>query len=230
MSRYSPPIALSMALLISLTACSKKAEQPSEPAPSEAATATQTTSPAAATEQASEQEREKQAELAKKQGQLDYATMEDGYINDPKAQWASSAKASSTFGDDKGEPSASRLATNIIGKVDGKTWTNNSQDIGFDWVEVGFEKPVHATEVRFVLPDGRAAAAVSKVELIEPNGTAHVIWSGVSDTQTDKRGPRTWFVRQFDATPYQVSAVKLTIANNLDSNYKELDAVQIVGN
>ena len=115
-------------------------------------------------------------------------------------------------------------------KVDGKTWTNNSQDIGFDWVEVGFEKPVHATEVRFVLPDGRAAAAVSKVELIEPNGTAHVIWSGVSDTQTDKRGPRTWFVRQFDATPYQVSAVKLTIANNLESNYKELDAVQIVGN
>lgn len=229
MSRYSPSIALSMALLMALTACSKKSEEHSEPAPSEPSTAAQPSSPAVATE-AAEEDRKKQAEQAKKQGQLDYATMEDGYINDPKAQWAASAKASSTFGQDRGEPSGSNLATNIVGKVDGKTWTNNSQNIGFDWVEVGFEKPVHATEVRFVLPDGRAAAAVSKVELMEPNGTAHMIWSGVSDTQTDKRGPRTWFVRQFDATPYQVSAVKLTIANNLDSNYKELDAVQIVGN
>ncbi len=229
MSRYSPSIALSMALLMALTACSKKAEEHSEPAPSEPSTAAQPSSPAVATE-ASEDDRKKQAELTKKQGQLDYATMEDGYINDPKAQWAASAKASSTFGQDKGEPNGSNLATNIVGKVDGKTWTNNSQDIGFDWVEVGFEKPVQATEVRFVFRDGRDVAAASKVELIEPNGTAHVIWSGVSDAQSDTRGPRTWFVRKFDATPYQVSAVKLTLANNMASDYKELDAVQIVGN
>ncbi len=229
MSRCLPPAALSVAVLIALSACSKKTEEHSETAPSEVSATSQQATPTQ-TAEAAAQTNEKQAELAKKQSQLDFATMEDGYINDSKAQWASSAKASSTFGDDKGEPSSPSLPINIIGKVDGKTWTNNNQSIGFDWLEVGFEKPVNATEVRFVFPNGKSASAVTKLELIEPNGTMHVVWSGISDTHSEERGPRTWFVRKFDTTPYLVSAVKLTIANNLANGYKELDAVQIVGN
>ena len=230
MPRRSSHIVLSMALLALLAACGKKPETDQAAAgPAATASGTDTSTNTTANAATAEDEAAKQADLARKQAQLDYATMEDGYINDPNAQWASSAKASSTFGDQKGEPSEVSQVKNVTGKVDGNTWTNNNQTIGFDWVQVGFDKPVNATELRFVFPGGKAVQAVSKVELIEADGTAHVVWSGVSDVQPDQRGDRTWFVRKFDATPYKAAGAKLTIANNLESGYKELDAVQIVG-
>ena len=219
---------LSMALLVALSACSKKPAEETAPAPSPKVSTESAASGAAA--QDDEKQQAAKEELAKKQAQLDYATMEDTYINDPKAQWASSAKASSTFGDDRGEPNPSNLAKNVIGKADGKTWTNNNQDIGFDWVEVGFDKPVHATEVRFVLSNRDATKSVSKVELIEANGTKHEVWSGISDVEPESRGNRTWFVKKLEATPYQVVGAKLSLANSMASGYKEVDAAQIVGN
>lgn len=227
MSYQTSITVLSMALLVALSACSKKPAEEATPAPSAEVNTESTASEAVAQEDAEKQAAKE--ELAKKRAQLDYATMEDTYINDPKALWANSAKASSTFGDDHGEPSESSQAKNVIGKTDGKTWTNNNQEIGFDWVEVGFEKPVHATEVRFVLPDQNAAKSVSKVELIEANGTKHEVWSGVSDIEPDSRGNRTWFVKQFETTPYQVVGAKLSFANNMAKGYKEVDAAQIVG-
>jgi hypothetical protein len=229
MSPYSRYTFLSMALLIAaLSACSKKPAEETAETPT-AEVATENTAPAADPSQEDADKQAAKEELAKKQAQLDYATMEDTYINDPKAQWASSAKASSTFGEEQESSSDVNKATNVIGKTDGKTWSNNNQEIGFDWVEVGFEKPVHATEVRFVLPDQNAAKSVSKVELIEANGTKHEVWSGVSDIEPDSRGNRTWFVKQFEATPYQVVGAKLSFANNMASGYKEVDAAQIVG-
>ena len=81
--------------------------------------------------------------------------------------------------------------------------------------------------VRVVVNDN-AAASITRVELIDAAGTAHPAWSGISDVKQDERGPRTWFVRTFDATPYPVRAVKLTFANNVASGYKEVDAVQLV--
>jgi len=45
----------------------------------------------------------------------------------------------------------------------------------------------------------------------------------------DERGSRTWFVRSFEKTAYKVKAVKLTIANSVARGYKEVDAVQLVG-
>lgn len=156
--------------------------------------------------------------------------MEDTYINDPKAQWANAAKASSTFGDEDGKtPASSNAPENMIGKVDGETWTNNHQDIGFDWMELGYEKPVSATEVRLVIHQGAGAEAISKVELQDTEGKWNTVWSGISDVKRDSRGNRTWFVKTFPKTTYQVKAVKYTIANNLFNNYKVIDAVQLVG-
>lgn len=169
-------------------------------------------------------------ERAKKEAALQYATMEDQYMNDPHAQWASSASASSTFGDDNGrKPSDVNMASNVVGAVDGRTWTNNHQDIGFDWLQVGFDKPVSATEVRVVFAAGEGAEAVNKVEVQDAQGQWVTVWSGLSDVKVDKRGPRTWFVRKFDKTSSPTKAVKITIANNVQSGYKVVDAVQLVG-
>ena len=160
---------------------------------------------------------------------LDYATMEDTYINDPRAQWASAAKASSEFGQAQGSVNDVSKAKNIVGPVDGNAWTNDSQNIGFDWVEASFAKPVHATEIRVVFTAGQGVEAVSKLEVQDMDGHWTTVWSGLSDTKTDARGNRTWFVRTFDKTTAPVKTVKMTIANNVQSGYKVVDAIQLVG-
>jgi hypothetical protein len=206
----------------------KKAENKTPDTTSDSAKVEQTTTVATETKPAELTEAQK--ELAEKQKLMDYATMEDTYMNDPKAQWASTATASSTFGDEDGKtPSDSNLAKNVTGKVDGETWNNNNQDIGFDWIELGYEKPVAATEVRLVMPNGNAPESISKVELQDTEGKWNTVWSGISDTKNDDRGRRTWFVKTFPKTAYQVKAVKYTLANNLIHGYKQVDAAQLVG-
>ena len=170
------------------------------------------------------------AERSRKRAQLEYANLEAGFIGDSTAQWAATVRASTSFGEKDGQPldsTSSNAPQNVRGAPDGRSWTNNNQSIGTDWLEAGFAKPVSATEVRIVTTDG--APAFSKLELIDVGGVSHVVWSGVNEDAPEQRGPRTWFVRRFDATPYQVRAAKVTIANALKSGYKEIDAVQLVG-
>ena len=213
MKKSGALILITCCLLFS--ACGKKKESLAQNTPTPAATTQDTASPPADSSQ-------DDAERARKQGLLDYATMEDLYINDPHAQWASSATASSTYGGNE--------AVNATGPVDGKEWTNGQLDIGVDWLQLEFAKPVRATEVRVVFGDGGLGAeAVSKVELEDVDGRWVTVWSGLSDTKIDSRGARTWFVRKFDKTQGLTKGVKVTIANNVQSGYKNVDAVQLVG-
>jgi hypothetical protein len=219
-----------IAVSLAMTACGKKSEPAEADASAPAATEESSTAsspssePAPAAEPSADDE-----ERAQKQALLDYATLEDQYMSDAKAQWAASAKASSEFGDEDGNPSDSSRAVNVVGAVDGKTWTNNKQDIGMDWLEATFAKPVAATEVRVVFTNGDGVEAVNKVELQDTQGNWNTVWSGLSDVKQDDRGSRTWFVRKFEKTAYQAKAVKVTIANNVQRGYKVVDAVQLVG-
>ena len=220
-------IAILMSTLI-LTACQKKDKQ--EEAPVAAAPAPVTAPAPAAPSPAAAQPTEQQEEMAKKQALLDYGTMEDKYLNDPKGQWATAAKASTTFGDDDGKtPSEVNVAKNVVGPSDDRDWTNNNQDKGFDWLELGYAKPVNATEVRVIIPGGEGVEAVNKVELQDTDGKWNTIWTGISEVKQDRRGNRTWFVRTFDKTAYKVKGVKITIANNVQRGYKRVDAVQLIG-
>lgn len=226
--------ALVLLSCVVLASCKAKDEPAAAPAESVAATTSAPTTAPAATPAASADPADStdaQRETAKKQGLMDYASMEDRYINDATAQWAASAVASSTFGDEDGkEPAASNLAANVVGPVDDKSWSNNKQDIGFDWLEATFAKPVSATEVRVVFAGGDGVEAVSKIELQDTAGKWNTVWSGLSDVKRDGRGRRTWFVRTFAPTTYKVKAMKVTIANNVERGYKVVDAVQLVGN
>ena len=173
---------------------------------------------------------DEQRELEEKKKLMDYAMMEDKYINDPRGQWASGTKASSTFGDEgKSGPSDSNLPRQAQGKVDGDTWTNNHQDIGFDWLETSYDKAVSANEVRVVFENGRGVEAISKIELQDPSGNWVTVWTGISDQKHDRRGSRTWFVRNFEKTAFKTKAVRVSLANNLERGYKTIDAVQLVG-
>ncbi|GAB1597024.1 hypothetical protein [Lysobacter claricitrinus] len=217
----------SLIALAALAGCKKHdAEAPADTTAAQAPAPAATTTPAPAAPSAPAD-----GEKSEAQAKLDYATMEDGYINDANAQWAIAAKASSSFGDAGKQPPDSHDSNTpwqATGAVNGDEWTNDNQDIGFDWLQLDYERPVSATAVRAVL-DENAVKSITKVELIGVDGAAHTVWSGVSDTGRDERGSRTWFVRTFDATPYPVKSVKLTFANNVSSGYKTVDAVQLVG-
>jgi hypothetical protein len=217
-----------LCLTVLLGACSKKpavpAPEPSAAAPAPAPVPTSTPAPVA---EPAAQDTEK----AKLQAKLDYSAMEDGYLNDAKAQWAVAAKASSSYGEKPEAPPEpdKSLAHRTTSKPDGNAWSQLSQDVGFDWIQADFANPVQATELRAVFLDDEAVKSITKVELISTDGKPNTVWSGLSDQVQDARGARTWFVRKFDKTPYQVKAVKLTFANNVATGYKEVDAVQLVG-
>ena len=216
-------IATALLLAVGVTGCKKHDEATAEAAAPVAAPAS-SPEPATPAPDAAEPADDAKAKLA-------YATMENDYISDANAQWATSATASSSFGDaadkpaDSHDPSTPWQAT---GAVNGDSWTNNQQDIGFDWLQLDYAKPVSATEVRAVL-DENGVKSITRVELIGADGAAHTVWSGTSDVAKDERGSRTWFVRRFDATPYPVKSVKLTFANAVASGYMNVDAVQLVG-
>lgn len=213
-----------------LLACQKKTEDASVTANANAAPAPTVAETAKPVASASAEPSEAQREMEEKKQLMDYATMEDSYLNDPQGQWANAAKASSVFGDDsKSGPSDSNLASNAKGSVDGESWTNNRQDIGFDWLETSYEKPVSAKEVRIVFENGRGVEAINKVELQDSAGNWSTLWSGISDQKRDARGSRTWFVRKVEKSAGKTKAVRVTLANNLERGYKVIDAVQLVG-
>jgi hypothetical protein len=208
---------------MALAGCGRKQEAADTAAPPEASASAQ---PAPAQAAAPAEPTAEEKERAKKQAQLDFGTMEDQYLNDPRAQWAASAKASSSYGE---EATTSYGPDKAAGKVDDKYWSSKNTSLGMDWVEAGYEKPVSATEVRVVFPGGTGVEAVTKIELIDTAGTLQTVWSGISEVKADDRGERTWFVRKFGATPYKAKGVKITIANNLSPGEKHIDAVQLVG-
>lgn len=227
--KYHATVAALM-LAASLSACHKK-EKVEEPAPAAAPAATP--APAAATPAPAADPATltpEQQKMAEKKALLDYGVMEDKYINDPRAQWATDAKASSVFGDENGrKPADSNMPARATGPADGNQWTNNNIDKGFDWLELAYATPVNATEVRVVIGAGQGVEAINKVELQDTDDKWHTVWEGLNDVKRDQRGNRTWFVRTFDKTAYKAKGVKLTYANNVQHDYKVVDAVQLVG-
>ncbi len=229
-SRY----ALILAPLL-LVACSKKVETAPAQAvvvPVEApAPATVAVAPAAAPAAVDpENMTDEQRATAKRQAALDFATTEDKYMNDPLAQWATAATGSGSYtSSGSTTPHESYVPAKMIGPVDGKYWENKDDDIGFEWVQLEYAKPVNATEVRLVVNAGTGVEALNKVELQDTEGKWYTVWTGLSDIEPDRRGPRTWFVKTFPKTAYKVKAVKYTVANNVHTGNKDFDAAQLVG-
>jgi hypothetical protein len=207
-----------------LAACKKTPETAPEAAPVVvAAVPAPAPAPVAAPAAEPAEQTPEQRELAHKKELMDYAVMEDGYMNDARAQWAEKAVASSTYSE------TNYPAQFATGKLDNKYWQNANAEIGFDNIELSFAKPVSATEVRVVLPTGDGVQAISKIELQDTGGAWNTAWSGISDVKRDQRGDRTWFVRKFDKTAYKAKSVRVTFANNLEHVHKDVDAVQLVG-
>lgn len=199
------------------------APAPAPAAATGAATATAANGPLQIPQLNTDNMSDEQKEMAKRQAKLDYSNMEDGYINDANAQWASAATATSEYG------GSSYTPANATGKVDGKSFATKGSDVGFDSLEVSFEKPVNATQLRVAISDGYGMEGITKVELQDTDGKWNTVWSGVHMVKTDKRGARTWYVQPIEKTTYKAKAARITKSNAITTDRLYIDAVQLVG-
>jgi hypothetical protein len=105
-------------------------------------------------------------------------------------------------------------------------WCPATRTGGKDWLEATFANPIHATGVRVRQND--AAGAITRIEAIEVDGTAHVWWEGTDPYQVPAVREIAWFAVRVPRTDYLVAKVKIDL--NLDSGpgYKQIDAVQLV--
>jgi hypothetical protein len=227
---------LIVVLVASLTvACSKKKEAsaaaaaPSAtvPAPAPATTAT----PAAVVASASAPAESDEA--AAKRKAIAFALREDGYKNDPQGQWATDAKASSTYASDLGNTAAGYHPMRATGAPDvqrygdtSEAWASKLADSGIEWLELGYAKPVSATELR--IRQNNAPGAIIKVELVDVNGASHAVFQGPDGTAYEANAI-SWLIIKIDKTPYKTQRVKITLATNAVPGWNEIDAVQLVG-
>jgi len=149
-------------------------------------------------------------------------------LADPAGQWAVSATAGTKYGKTQYSPAQATGAPNI--SVPGNSpdaWCPESKNSGTDWLEVVFAKPMHATEVRVRQND--SAGAITKIETVESDGTAHVWWEGVDPYKAPAVREIVWFAVRVPKTDYLVAKVRITLNLAATPGWKEIDAVQLVG-
>jgi hypothetical protein len=140
-------------------------------------------------------------------------------------QWASTATASSEFGN------PDQAATQATGAPD----TFECQDLPtawcpadyetVEWLELGYDVPVRPTEVNIMQtysPD-----QVAKVELIDTDGTYHEVYTAEPVNLWEECLYTLSIPVEAD---YQAAGVRITVDQSvLDMSYCEIDAVELVG-
>lgn len=228
MSPFKVTVA-AVSMLLALAACQKKPDSTSQEADAPAAAAANANAGASTT---AETTQEADPEVAKRKAAMEFALAEQKIADDPLGQWAVSAKASSTFASGTDEkqgyqPWQATGAPNVTRYSDStESWASKDADKGVEWLEVGFAKPVHATELR--IRQSHAPGAIIKVELVDETGARHGIFSGVDETSYP---PQTisWFNARTEKTDYLVKGAVITLATNAVDGWNEIDAVQLVG-
>jgi hypothetical protein len=222
-------LALTALTVTVLTACGKKAEDPPAPAPAAIPQAQVPAAPAPTQPEAAAPAEDPEV-LAKRQA-IEFALAEQKIAEDPLGQWATTAKASSTYNDAKDKASYSDWqvtgAPNVVKYGDnGNSWAAKEADGGIESILVGFANPVNATEIR--IRQSHAPGAIIKIELIDDKNSNHTVFEGI-DSNKYPANTITWFVQPFEKTTYLVTGAKITLATNAVPSWNEIDAVQLIG-
>jgi hypothetical protein len=216
--------------LITLVGCSKHESTPPQN------TAAPVDQPSAVTEVAAPEASsatEEDPELAAKREAMNFALMEDEIKNDPKGQWATNAKASSTYATNLDDLNAGYHFMRATGAPDTDgygdsftSWATKDTDSGIEWIDLQFAKPVNATEVK--IRQNYNPGAIIKIELFDEKNVAHSIFQGPDMTKY-KPSSIGWLNAAFDKTAYKTQRVKITLATNTVPGWNEIDAVQLLG-
>jgi hypothetical protein len=215
-------------LLLTLFACSRNSGTAESSAAKPAATSPQPAAPAAQPAAAPATNADgSSADTTAKLAAAQWALKQDEIKNDPNGQWAIAATASSTYNDAKGVSAWSANQMTGAPNVDkygdnGSAWAPHEQDMGIEWVDLKYPRPVHATEVR--VRESAGSGAIIKVEVFDEQGQPHTVWQG-----NDPTTGLNYLMVKFPKTSYKTDRVKITLATNVVAGWNEIDAVQLVG-
>ena len=140
------------------------------------------------------------------------------------SQWASSASASSEYGEDYWS------ARQVIGAPDTPecgdyttAWASEYYD-GLDWLEVGFTTPVEPTQIQIF--ETYNPSSIVKVEIRDLDGLYHTVYE--TTPAIIESCPSTLII-DLEDIGYKVDAVLITLDQSVLMEWNEIDAVQLTG-
>lgn len=140
-------------------------------------------------------------------------------------QWASSATASSQYGDPDWAAHQATGAPDTLDCGDLETaWASLEPD-GIDWLEVGYDTPLYPTEVHIY--ESHTPSQITLVEILDAEGNYHEVYSAVPVMKIDC--PWVLSIEVEDAD-YLGVAVRITVDQSvIEFPWDEIDAVELVG-
>ncbi len=138
-------------------------------------------------------------------------------------QWASSASASSHYGEEYAPDSATG-PPDVEGCTDSPdAWAPETPD-SLETLELEYDTPVFAAQVN--IHQTHQPGFVTKVEVRDESGSYTTVYEG--EARLSSACPDVMQV-SFTPTLFPVRAVRLTIDQRQDANWSEIDAVELIG-
>jgi len=140
-------------------------------------------------------------------------------------QWASSAYASSEYGNPDWSAGQATGAPDTLECGDTSTAWASYDNFTVEWIEVRFETPVVPTEINIY--ESHTPTQVSRVEVVDMQGIYHEVF-----TAEPKMAPDCPYILSAPVTgaDYEAVGVKITIdQSQLGLPWDEIDAVELVG-
>jgi hypothetical protein len=139
-------------------------------------------------------------------------------------QWASSATASSQYGDSGWAASAATGAPDTTDCGDHMTAWASLEYTTQEWLEVGFSTAVVPSKI--VIHETYNPSAIVEVEVKDTSGNYHTVWTGNAGAVSEC--PREFTVT-VSGVSQKVNAVRISLDQSVTGNWNEIDAVQLVG-
>lgn len=141
-------------------------------------------------------------------------------------QWASRAKASSQYREDRWTPEHMTGLPDVYPKYGDydKAWTAAYANSGEEWVELFYDQAVYVQ--RIDVYETYNPGAIVKVELVDETGRAHVVWEGRAQA-----APQESHIFSIDNIKVDVPArrVRLVLRTDQVVGFNEIDAVCLIG-
>jgi hypothetical protein len=141
-------------------------------------------------------------------------------------QWASGAKASSQYREDRWTPEHMTGVPDVYPKYGDydHAWTAAYGDRGEEWVELFYDEAVYVK--RIDVYETYNPGAIVKAELIDETGRAYVVWQGRAQA-----APEEARIFSIDNVKVDVPArrVRLTLQTDQVPGFNEIDAVCLIG-
>jgi hypothetical protein len=157
----------------------------------------------------------------------DPRVLDPRFVADQRGQWATRAAASSQYGTTGYSAGQACGVPDVPGCGDSdKAWTPSQSQRGVETLTLDFARPVHATEVR--VRQSLNPGAITRIEVASATAGRQVVFQG-PDLTTYPASTVGWLVVEFAATKFAATTVTVTLDTTKVSGWKEIDAVQLVG-